>query len=72
MDAKGISIKSFSGGCNCQLVDWITGDLDSQLKLTCKGVEEDDGEGRDNSIVIVDYVENVSVIPAVINSNRSD
>ena len=44
MDAKGISIKSFSGGCNCQLVDWITGDLDSQLKLTCKGVEEDDGE----------------------------
>lgn len=71
MDAGGISIKSFAPGCNCHFVDWITGDLDGQLKLCCRGIDEDESEGRANSIVIVDYVEHGSVIPAVINSNRT-
>ena len=70
MDAKGISIKTFAPGCNCQFVDWITGDADKKLKLTRRGVEEEEEDGRANSIVIVDYVENGSVVPAVINSNR--
>jgi len=34
--------------------------------------EDEDEEGRPTSIVIVDYVENGAVLPAVINSNRSD
>jgi len=74
MHAKGVSIRSFSGGCNTQFVDWITGDdADGKLKLSCdRGVcEKEEDEGRATSIVIVDYVENGSVIPAVINSNRT-
>ena len=72
MDTKGISIKSFAGGCNCHFSDWITGDPDCELKLmTCKGDDENGEEGRKNSIVIADYIENGSVIPAVINSNRN-
>ena len=71
MDTGGVSIRSFAPGCNCHFADWITGDLDGQLKLCCRGTEEDGDEGRANSIVIVDYVEHGSVIPAVINSNRS-
>ena len=70
MDVKGVSIKGFSDSCNCQFVDWITGDPDSQLKLSCKG-GGDDGEGRANSITIVDFVERGSVTSAVINSNRA-
>lgn len=71
MDTGGISIRSFAPGCNCHFVDWITGDLGGELKLCCRAEDEDGDEGRANSIVIVDYVEHGSVIPAVINSNRS-
>ena len=39
-------------------------DLEEEL------LEEEEEDGRANSIVIVDYVENGSVVPAVINSNR--
>ena len=70
MDVKGVSIKGFADSCNCQFVDWITGDPDSQLKLWSKG-GGDDEEGRANSITIVDFVERGSVISAVINSNRA-
>ena len=74
LDAKGVSIRNSAPGCNCQFVDWITGDHpSSKLKLsrTAEGESEDE-EGRANSIVIVDYIENGSVLPAVINSNRAE
>ena len=48
MDAKGISIKTFAPGCNCHFVDWIMGDADGTLKLTRRGVEEEEEEGRAN------------------------
>ena len=74
LNTKGVSIKNSAPSCNTCFADWITGDhVGSKLKLSHSATGEDeDEEGRPTSIVIVDYVENGAVLPAVINSNRAD
>jgi len=75
---NGISIKSFSGDCNCKVVDWISGEEDDDDHH--RGGDGHESEHSASSlccsncymnIVIVDFFENCSLLPAVILSNRS-
>jgi hypothetical protein len=72
MKADGISIRRTAPRCNCNMADWITGDLPGTKLMLSRsaGGEDEEEEGRPNSVVIIDYAEFGSVLPAVINSNR--
>jgi len=73
LDNAGVSIKSFSKGCNCRVVDWV-GDDDGEDKIMHRGPpskNEKGGDHKELNIVIVDFFENCSLLPAVVNSNRA-
>jgi hypothetical protein len=53
-ESGGISIKSIAQNCNCKVVDWV----------------EEEWKQETLNVVIIDFFDNCSLLPSVINYNR--